>query len=480
MAKNNKSLADELRSAAHIWVGTTNLPNTDLLVFVNNKYHYVLIEHTDENLILKAPKETLSFKSDIFNIIFQLFPAYKKLNNGTLTLSTTPSLSITGDYNEFLFKDSIKVLPESKLISFFESISFDISSYEYITLKVDNSFTLKVEGITQGYANYDQEALEHMTNVTKYSKGYTCSNPLLVKKLLNGTYNSLLLSGPAGTGKSTEFMIACSQAEIPCYVIQLTQGMTEGRLIGDFVPPLDEAGVFKYIQSVMLIAFTHGGVAIADEFNYASPAVAAALNGFLDGHDEYIGPDGFVYKRHKDFRFIATMNPGYAGTNSMSQALLNRFDKVQYWDAIDKYTFVNRLQFNTGYKNKKFLETFYEQFDKLRSIYQSKNYTTELTYRNAESFLKDLLLNPNDDMKENFYQAFVYPTTVQDLNDISLELKDLKDITNPMISELVSVFSEGSDESSVKSFDFAPGLDLDDIDSLINDDASFSASIEEE
>lgn len=480
MARNNKSLADELRSAAHIWVGKTNLTNTDLLVFVNNKYHFVLVEHTEENIILKALKETLSFKSDIFNIIFNLFPDYKELNPGTLVLSSVPSLKVTGDYNETFFKSSIKVLPESSLNSFLDVTGIDIADYQYNSIKVDNSFTLKVDGITQGYAYYDQEALEHMTNVSKYKTGYTCSNPTLVKKLLNGTFNSLLLSGPAGTGKSTEFMIACSQAEIPCYVIQLTQGMTEGRLIGDFVPPLDDAGIFKYVQSVMLIAFTHGGVAIADEFNYASPAVAAALNGFLDGHDEYIGPDGTVYHRHKDFRFIATMNPGYAGTNSMSQALLNRFDKVQYWDAIDKSTFVDRLQFNTGYKNKKFLETFYDTFDKLRSIYQSKNFTTELTYRNAESFLKDLLLNPNDDMKENFYQAFVYPTTVQDLNDISLELKDLKDIASPMISELDSVFHEGTEEVSVKSFDFAPGIDLDDIDSLISDDASFSAPEEEE
>ena len=77
MAKNNKvnkSLAEELRSAALVWLGNTNLDNTYILLANFNKVtHWIIVENNEDNVTLRAPKETNALNQEIFKILYDRY-----------------------------------------------------------------------------------------------------------------------------------------------------------------------------------------------------------------------------------------------------------------------------------------------------------------------------------------------------------------------------------------------------------------------
>ena len=103
MAKKNinKSFAEELRSSAYVWLGNTNIEDTFIFLTVfNNTTHWVIVEVTPDNLILKAPKETLALKKEIFVALYEIDPALMKKDIGTITTSSLPKgLAVTSECN---------------------------------------------------------------------------------------------------------------------------------------------------------------------------------------------------------------------------------------------------------------------------------------------------------------------------------------------------------------------------------------------
>jgi len=84
-------------------------------------------------------------------------------------------------------------------------------------------------------------------------------------------------------------------------------------------------------------ACRNGWTIVLDEINAAPPEVLFILNSLLDEERVLIlsSKDGEIVVPHPDFRFIATCNPseqGYAGTNEMNEALLDRFETILYID----------------------------------------------------------------------------------------------------------------------------------------------------
>jgi MoxR-like ATPase len=147
----------------------------------------------------------------------------------------------------------------------------------------------------------------------------------LCSAVTNGDAMSLLLTGPAGTGKSTCCKQMCQEIHLPLMeVINCTENLDEF-VLGKFVPE-EERFVFK--ESYVTKAIRHGGAVIFEEINFAKPQYLAFLNSLLDDNGFVRLDNGENVRRHPNFRFFATMNMGYYGTRELNQALYNRFNVV--------------------------------------------------------------------------------------------------------------------------------------------------------
>ncbi len=309
-----------------------------------------------------------------------------------------------------------------------------------------------------------------MVDTSKY-KTYIMDKKDEYEMLDLGCFCGIIAAGPAGTGKSTDPLIYCAKEEIPVVVFQCTPGTEEDAIIGNFIP--NASGGFSLKRGPLANAIEQDCWLVINEANYVPSGILSCLNSVMDDNAQVLLDDGSMLKRGNNFRLILTVNPGYRGTNMFNEATLNRFATV-YYEPINKKTLISRLKQESGYKNDKVLEAVAEQFDKLRGIYQSKNMETEVTYRNALRFLKMILLTPHISIEKQFDMAFVN-NAIFEMNDIQVELNDLKDIRKDMLNDIKSALNEGTEDVTEASWSCSPPqVDLDlEMDGIVGDDGSF-------
>lgn len=143
--------------------------------------------------------------------------------------------------------------------------------------------------------------------------------------IVQGDVLALLLHGPAGTGKTVSCMLICRETGLPVMqTVNCTENLDEF-VLGKFLPEGDKI-VFR--ESYVTKAIRYGGAVIFEEINFARPQHLAFLNSLLDDNGFVRLDNGELVKRHKNFRFFATMNIGYYGTKELNQALYNRFNAI--------------------------------------------------------------------------------------------------------------------------------------------------------
>ena len=473
MAKKNinKSFAEELRSSAYVWLGNTNIDDTFIFLTVfNNTTHWVIVEVTSDNLILKAPKETLALKKEIFVALYEIDPAWMKKDIGTITTSSLPKcLAVTSDCNEMLFDRGIKPLKQSTVVTFLDNLGVNINMYEYTTLVVDNTHALTLSPMPEGYSNYPQEVLDVMEDVSEYKDWNLTKEGSMRRFFSNSVRKGIILEGPAGTGKSTDPLIYCAKHEIPVVVEQCTRNTDKDAVLSSFVPNTTGPG-FKLRRGKLTIVAEHGGVCVLNEGNYTDQL--DCINSILDKNAQLLLDDGSVIKVHPDFRLVITVNPNYRGTFKLNEAFVNRCKTVEY-ESTPESLLIERLQKLTDYKNTKVIETIVTEVSKLINIYKTKNYETVISQRNLEGFLSDVLLFPNDNIEDMFDEEFINLTALSDLNDTESELAELRDIRKDMTLAISRVLSEGVKEVKEASWTCVPEPDLDDLDFDIAEDGSF-------
>jgi MoxR-like ATPase len=514
MAKKNLqgSFADELRSAAYIWLGNTNIENNYiLLVNFHKATHWVVVENNEKDITLRAPKATIALSQDIFTALYEVYPTWKKKGQGAVESDLPEDLSIVSDCNDIFYEKDIKPLKQTTVVPLLYNLGIDITKYEYTSLVIDNSHTLSAQPIVRGYENYPKEVLKYMVDTSKY-KDYTITKKDEYEMLDIGCYRGIIAAGGAGGGKTTDGFTFAGKVQAPMINFQCVHNTEADDIIGKYVPATDKYASFReYFQSRIAsedtsedekiayqksldslppvptgFEFLYGPLALAvkydclfsgEEWNYAPSAVQSVVNSLMDGNGRMTLPNGEVLTVGPNFRMILTVNPGYRGTNMFNEATLNRFATV-YYEPISKKTLIERLKLESGYKNEKVLEAIAEQFDKLRGIYQSKNMETEVTYRNAARFLRMILLAPDKSLEKQFDIAFIN-STLFEMNDIETELKDLKDIRKVMLNDIKDALAEGTKEVTEASWTCTPQVDLDGLTSQIGDDGSF-LNVEEE
>lgn len=153
---------------------------------------------------------------------------------------------------------------------------------------------------------------------------------LLTKLTADDDFN-LLLVGQTGVGKNHAIRWICHETNRPMVRVNFGEGVDYSSVVGGFVPEEDGNG-FEFNYRALAQAAKNGWVFVADEINAAPPELTLPLNQVTEDADSRhltIPETGEIITPHPEFKFVATMNPGYAGTVPMNPAFKNRFYTVE-------------------------------------------------------------------------------------------------------------------------------------------------------
>lgn len=144
------------------------------------------------------------------------------------------------------------------------------------------------------------------------------------------TIGRVILTGPAGTGKSRAAAQCAKALGLPFYLqTPFTQSY-------EYLGHRDAQGAFH--ETPTFRAYTQGGVLLMDEADSSSPDAFLAANPILDGNGFAMFGDGHLHAQHHDFRVILNMNTtgdgaslAYSGRNPLDGATIARFGGMLHW-----------------------------------------------------------------------------------------------------------------------------------------------------
>lgn len=142
-----------------------------------------------------------------------------------------------------------------------------------------------------------------------------------------------LVWGYHGAGKTTVVEQACARLGRPYLRVQHTDTTEESHIVGQMVV---RNGGTEFDYGPLAEAMMKGWVYLADEYDFAHPAVIAVYQAVLEGKPLYIKeapPSQRLVKPHPHFRFLATGNTNgsgddtglYSGTKIGNAAAYSRF-----------------------------------------------------------------------------------------------------------------------------------------------------------
>ena len=150
-----------------------------------------------------------------------------------------------------------------------------------------------------------------------------------MRKPDGGRFN-VLMTGDAGTGKSTIAAHVAEALGLSFRAICCSGGLTEGALVGRLTPNLT-TGELVYTPGPLVEAFRDGGVFLLDEIDAADENVLLAINAMIDA-PVWHTPTGEEIPRHCNFVLLAGANTYgtgasriYNGRNQLDGAFLNRW-----------------------------------------------------------------------------------------------------------------------------------------------------------
>jgi cobaltochelatase CobS len=143
----------------------------------------------------------------------------------------------------------------------------------------------------------------------------------------------MLVWGMHGTGKTTAVEQVCARLGRPLLRVQHTDTTEEAHIVGQMVV---RGGGTEFDYGPLAEAMVKGWVYLADEYDFAHPAVIAVYQAVLEGKPLYIKeapPAQRLVKPHPHFRFVATGNTNgsgddtglYSGTKIGNAAAYSRF-----------------------------------------------------------------------------------------------------------------------------------------------------------
>lgn len=143
---------------------------------------------------------------------------------------------------------------------------------------------------------------------------------------------NILLKGPTGAAKTMSALAFAASEGLPTFTISGSVNFEASEAIGQMMlDPVTGLPYFQYGGAIEVIR--SGGVLILDEINFIPSKVITPFFPLLDDRREVVLKQnkGEIIKAHPNLLIVATMNPGYLGTQAMNFALANRFDHHLEW-----------------------------------------------------------------------------------------------------------------------------------------------------
>jgi cobaltochelatase CobS len=219
--------------------------------------------------------------------------------------------------------------------------------------------------------------------------GYVFKSEILKDALAAVKLNMpLYLWGMHGSGKSTVIEQICHHTNRPMFRVQHSATTEESHIVGQMVVR-DGGTLFDY--GPLALAMIHGWVYVADEYDFAQPAVIAVYQAVLEGKPLIIKeapPEQRVIKPHPHFRFVATGNTNgsgddtglYQGTTVQNTAAYSRFGvtiNVQYPERqVEKQVIMRQVGISEAQSEK-----FVDFAAKVRSSYQAGDVSAPISPR---------------------------------------------------------------------------------------------------
>ena len=199
-----------------------------------------------------------------------------------------------------------------------------------------------------------------------------------------GDMRSVLLHGPAGTGKTMSCKLICREIGLPVMeTVNCTENLDEF-ILGKYLPEGD-AIVFR--ESYVTKAIRSGGAVIFEEINFAKPQYLAFLNSPLDDNGFVRLDNGEIVRRHPDFRFFATMNIGYYGTKELNQALYNRFNAIVEMDELPDEA-ISRMLAARVPDCQPFIRNMLEVYHRIKTKAEAEELDLVISPRNLENWAR--------------------------------------------------------------------------------------------
>jgi len=148
---------------------------------------------------------------------------------------------------------------------------------------------------------------------------------------------NILLKGPTGSAKTMSVIAFAASEGKPIFTISGSVNFEASEAVGQMMlDPVTGLPYFQYGGAIEVIR--SGGVLILDEINFIPSKVITPFFPLLDDRREVVLKQnrGEIIKAHPDLLIVATMNPGYLGTQAMNFALANRFDHHLEWGYDEK------------------------------------------------------------------------------------------------------------------------------------------------
>lgn len=195
---------------------------------------------------------------------------------------------------------------------------------------------------------------------------------------------AVLFHGPAGTGKTMACKLTSKEIGLPIMeTINCTENLDEF-VLGKYIQE-DDKIIFK--ESFVTYAIRNGGAVVFEEINFAKPQYLAFLNSLLDDNGFVRLDNGEVIKRHKNFRFFATMNIGYFGTKELNQSLYNRFNAIVEIAGLSKEAICRMLVLRVP-ECEKVLDKILGFYSKIKNKIEVEELDVVISPRNLENWVK--------------------------------------------------------------------------------------------
>lgn len=242
---------------------------------------------------------------------------------------------------------------------------------------IEENFKFKPEDFKESQLDY----IPHLPSEMVMDKELE----IISHAIYNGDCIATLFHGPAGTGKTANCKLICQDIQLPIMeVINCTEASDES-VLGKYIPQ-EEKIIFR--ESKIVEAIRYGGAVVFEEINFSKPQHTAFLNSLLDDNGFVILDNGEKIKRHKNFRFFATMNYGYAGTRPLNEATYNRFNCVYKVDELPVPAIENMLLKRVP-ECKKALPKIIMIYQKIKNLIKTtESETGHISPRNLENWAR--------------------------------------------------------------------------------------------